>query len=72
MKQTNLMRWIEAAEARSVWMLAEERPARATVAAALPGTQPTQTVLAKLRGQLCLGDATRRRLARLYRARAAA
>jgi hypothetical protein len=71
MKQTNLMRWLEAAEARSVWMLAEERPARATVAAALPGTQPTQTVLAKLREQLCLGEATRR-LARLYRARAAA
>ena len=72
MKQTNLMRWIEAAEARSVWMLAEERPARAAVAAALPGTQPIQTVLAKLRDQLCLGEATRRRLARLYRARAAA
>ena len=72
MKQTNLMRWIEAAEARSVWMLAEERPARATVAAALPGTQPVQTVLAKLRDQLCLGEATRRRLARLYRARAVA
>ena len=69
MKQTHLMRWIEAAEARSVWMLAEENPARVAV---LPGAQSTQTVLAKLRGQLCLGDATRQRLARLYRARAAA
>ena len=69
MKQTNLMRWIEAAEARSVWMLAEERPARATVAAALPGTQPTQTVLAKLRDQLCLGESTRR-VARFYRSAA--
>jgi hypothetical protein len=66
------MRWIEAAEARSVWMLAEERPARATVAVAVPSTQAVQTGLAKLRDQLCLGEATRRRLARLYRARAAA
>jgi hypothetical protein len=66
------MRWIEAAEARSVWMLAEERPARATVAVALPSAPPIPTVLAKLRDQLCLGDATRRRLARLSRARTAA
>jgi len=72
MKQTNLMRWMEAAEARSVWMLAEEHAVRATIAVALPGVQPTQTGLAKLRGQLCLGDATRQRLARLYRSRAAA
>jgi hypothetical protein len=72
MKQTNLMRWMEAAEARSVWMLAEEHPVRATVAAASPGGQPTQTGLAKLREQLCLGEAARGRLARLYRARIAA
>jgi hypothetical protein len=72
MKQTNMMRWMEAAEARSVWMLAEEHPVRATVTAASPGEQLTQTGLAKLRGQLCLGDATRQRLARLYRPRAAA
>jgi hypothetical protein len=72
MKQTNLMRWMEVAEARSVWMLAEEHPVRASVTAASPGGQPTQTGLAKLRGQLCLGDATRQRLARLYRARIAA
>jgi len=72
MKQTNMMRWREVAEARSVWMLAEEHPVRATVTAASPGEQPAQTGLARLRGQLCLGDATRQRLARLYRSRVAA
>ena len=56
MKQTNLMRWIEAAEARSVWMLAEERPAKALAAAALPDSQPVPSVLARLRQQLCLGE----------------
>jgi len=66
MKQTNLMRWIEAAEARSVWMLADEDPVRATVIA-LPEMQPVQALLAKLREQLCLGEAARR-LAQVYRA----
>jgi hypothetical protein len=69
MKQTNLMRWIEAAEARSVWMLAEERPATAAVAAILPDARPVSSVLAKLREQCCLGDASRR-LARFYRSAA--
>jgi hypothetical protein len=52
MKQTNLMRWIETAEARSVCMLAEENPARANVATATPAAQPVQFVLLKLREQL--------------------
>jgi hypothetical protein len=69
MKQTNLMRWIEAAEARSVWMLAEERPATAAVAAVLTDAQPVPSVLAKLREQCCLGEASRR-LARFYRSAA--
>jgi len=69
MKQTNLMRWIEAAEARSVCMLAEENPVRAAVVA-LPEMQPVHALLAKLREQLCLGEAARR-LAQVYRAGAA-
>ena len=69
MKQTNLMRWIETAEARSVCMLAEENPARATVAT--PAAQPIQFVLLKLREQLCLGDPSRRH-ARFHRLRRAA
>jgi hypothetical protein len=60
MKQTNLMRWIEAAEARSVWMLAEENTAKPAVVAALPEAQPAHSVLARLREQFCLGEATRR------------
>jgi hypothetical protein len=66
MKQTNPMRWMEAAEARSVWMLAAENPAGAAVAAALPEAQPVPSVLVRLREQLCLGEATRR-VARFYR-----
>ena len=69
MKQTNLMRWIETAEARSVWMLAEERPAKVLAAAALPDSQPVPSVLARLRQQLCLGESTRR-VARFYRSAA--
>jgi hypothetical protein len=71
MKQTNLMRWIETAEARSVCMLAEENPVRATVATATPAAQPIQFVLLKLREQLCLGDPSRR-YARFHRLRRAA
>jgi len=66
MKQTNPMRWIEAAEARSVWMLAEEHPTRTATATVLPNAQPGPSVLARLREQLCLGQATRR-VARFYR-----
>jgi hypothetical protein len=71
MKQTNLMRWIEAAEARSVCMLAGEDPARLTVVTDRPNTHSIQSVLLKLRGQLCLGEASRRH-AGLYRSRRAA
>jgi hypothetical protein len=60
------MRWIEAAEARSVWMLAEENPAGLAVVVALPKAQPAQSILAKLREQLCLAESTRR-VARFYR-----
>ena len=69
MKQTNLTRWIEAAEARSVWMIAAENPAGMTVAAALPNARPVPSVLARLREQLCLDTATRR-VARFYRSAA--
>jgi hypothetical protein len=71
MKQTNLMRWIEAAEARSVCMLAEENPVRVADTGSMTELQPGQTVLAKLREQLFLGDAARR-LVRAYRTRLAA
>jgi hypothetical protein len=72
MKQTNMMRWIETAEARSVWILAEEDPARASVAAAASSKpQAIPFVLFKLREQLCLGEAGRR-YARFYRPRRAA
>ena len=60
MKQTNLMRWIEAAEARSVWMLAEENIAGPIVAAAPPDVQPPHSLLARLREQFGLGEASRR------------
>jgi hypothetical protein len=68
MKQTNLLRWIEAAEARSVWMLAGENTAGPAVSAALPDVQPVHSLLARLREQFCLGEATRR-LPALYRTR---
>lgn len=71
MKQTNMMRWIEAAEARSVCMLADEDPGRVTVATDVPSAQSVQFVLLKLREQLCLGEASRR-YARFYRPRRAA
>lgn len=68
MKQTNLTRWIEAAEARSVWMLAGENTAVPAVTTAPPDVQPVHSLLAKLREQCCLGEATRRLVA-LYRTR---
>jgi hypothetical protein len=67
MKQTNLMRWIEVAEARSVWLLAEESLVPATRAMSVVETQPVHALLARLREQLCLGEAARR-LVRAYRA----
>jgi hypothetical protein len=57
MKQTPLLRWIEAAEARSICTLAEENPARAIVAPASRSAQPLNALLARLREQLCLGKA---------------
>jgi hypothetical protein len=67
MKQTALLRWIEAAEARSVCLIAEEDPARAAIDPASNGTQPLNLLLATLREQLCLAEAARR----LSRARSA-
>ena len=58
MKQTPLLRWIEAAEARSICTLAEENPARIIVAPASRSAQPLNALLARLREQLCLGKAT--------------
>ena len=69
MKQTNLTRWIEAAEARSVWMMAAENSAGTAVAADLLNAQPVPSILARLREQLCLDTATRR-LSRFYRSAA--
>jgi hypothetical protein len=43
MKQTPLLRWIEAAEARSICTLAEENPARAIVAPAPRSAQSPNT-----------------------------
>jgi hypothetical protein len=55
MRQTPLLRWIEAAEARSICTLAEENPAGAIVAPAPPSAQPLNALLDSLRKQLCLG-----------------
>ena len=57
MKQDALLRWIETAEARSVCLLADEDPARASINT----TRNTPLFdLAGLRDQLCLGEAARR------------
>ena len=57
MRQTPLLRWIEAAEARSIRILAEENPARAIIAPASRNAQPLNALLASLREQLCLARA---------------
>jgi len=57
MRQTPLLRWIEAAEARSIRMLAEENPARAIIAPASRNVHPLNALLARPREQLCLGKA---------------
>ena len=59
MKQTALLRWIEAAEVRSVCLIAEEDPARATIDPTPTSAQPFNLVLATLREQLCLAEAAR-------------
>ena len=56
MRQSPLLRWIEAAEARSIRILAEENPARAIFAPASRNAQPN-ALLASLREQLCLARA---------------
>ena len=66
MKQTNLLRWIEDAEARSVYLLAGEDPAQLAMPAALPDGPAVHPLLTRLRTQLFLGDAARRIVA-LYR-----
>jgi hypothetical protein len=58
MRQPPLLRWIEAAEARSICTLAEENPARALVAPAPRSAPPLNALLASLRKQLCLGRTT--------------
>ena len=60
MKQSALLRWIEAAEARSVCLIAEEDPARASIDQTPTSPQRVNLLLASLRRQLCLSDATRR------------
>ena len=57
MRQSPLLRWIEAAEARSIRILAEENPARAIFAPASRNAQPLNALLASLREQLCLARA---------------
>ena len=59
MRQTPLLRWIEAAEARSIRILAEEDPARAIIATRVTerNAQPLNALLASLREQLCLARA---------------
>ena len=58
MKQNHLLQWIEAAEARSVCVLAEEDPTRATIMPIMANMRPFD--LGNLRKQLCLGDAGKR------------
>jgi uroporphyrinogen-III synthase len=64
MKQSPLLRWIEAAEAHSVCLLAEEDPAQATINPTSTSAHSFNTLLTSLREQLCVGEATRRRLSR--------
>jgi len=59
MKQPALLRWIETAEARSVFLLAEEDPARAAIDPTLTSAQRFNLLFASLREQLCLAETTR-------------
>ena len=63
MKQTSLLRWIEAAEHAPVRLLAEEHPRPISA-------QTPKSLLANLREQLCLGHAIDR-LSRFGRLRPA-
>ena len=60
MKQSALLRWIEATEARSVCLIAEEDPARTSIDPTPTSAQRFNLLLASLWGQLCLSEATRR------------
>jgi hypothetical protein len=66
MNQAPLLRWIKAAEARRIRVLAEEDPGRITIAPASPNAQPFNALLASLRQQLCVNGTTRR-LSRVWR-----
>lgn len=57
MKQNHLLQWIEAAEARSVCVLAEEDPTRATIMPVMANVRPFD--LGNLRKHY-LGDAGKR------------
>jgi hypothetical protein len=61
MKQTALLRWIEVAEHARFCLLAEEHPRPDTVDPRSISAQSPNTLLARLREQLYLGE-TRRRL----------
>lgn len=50
MKQSALLRWIEAAEARSVCLIAEEDPARASIDATPTSPQGFNLLLGELMG----------------------
>jgi hypothetical protein len=58
MKQSALLRWIEAAESARFCLLADENPKRATFKTRT--TSAPAFDLASLRQQLCLGEAARR------------
>jgi len=58
MKQSALLRWIEAAESARFCLLADEDPARAK--STTTSTNPPAFDLSRLRRQLCLGEAARR------------
>jgi hypothetical protein len=68
MKQSTLLRWIEAAESARFCLLATENSARAKFTTT--STSPAPFDLSRLRQQLCLGDAARR-LSRFTRLRSA-
>jgi len=69
MKQSTLLRWIEAAEGARVCLLADEDPVRAK-SMTTSASPPRPFDLSRLRQQLCLG-ATARRLSRFTRLRSA-
>ena len=69
MKQPALLRWIETAERARFCRLADEDPKRVTIEPTPISALPPNSLLANLRGQLCLGHAIDR-LSRFGRLRA--